>query len=201
MRTNRTVAALALLVAVGVSLTACGDDEDSRPRGTTTQSSPGSTDPTETGPTGNDQEGESPTEGTDPGEVDLVSVVQSAQDLVAGGSVVAVEWENDAGREGWEVTLTAAGRGVELLLAPDDLSEVSRRDVRLDADEKKAPTVAAEEAVSVASAEVPGIAEGISLDSERGAAVWDVDVRGAEGMWEVRLDAVTGDVLRKERDD
>ncbi|WP_088318190.1 PepSY domain-containing protein [Kineosporia sp. R_H_3] len=39
------------------------------------------------------------------------------------------------------------------------------------------------------------------LDDEDGRTVWDVEVRGTDGAkWEITIDAVTGDVLKTERD-
>lgn len=39
------------------------------------------------------------------------------------------------------------------------------------------------------------------LDDENGRTVWDVEINGADGAkWEVTIDAVSGDVLKTERD-
>jgi uncharacterized membrane protein YkoI len=202
---RRTLTALALAGTLGAGLVGCSGDDPEPTDPPAAVEVPPSEQPGDEGTDDTDPESEPTSTSTDTpsevGEVDLISVVQAAQEAQP-GTVVSVDWEDDDGREGWEVLVNASGSGVELLLDPTTLAELDRRQERLDSEERHDPEVLPEEAVSIAGAAVPGIVEAFSLSRERGRAVWDLDVRGDGGvLWEVYVDATSGEVIKKERDD
>ncbi|MFJ1455646.1 PepSY domain-containing protein [Nocardia sp. N2S4-5] len=65
------------------------------------------------------------------------------------------------------------------------------------------PAVTREQATAKAVEAVPGgTVQSAELDTDRNVTVWEVDVRGTDGIdYEVRVDAGSGAVLSHDRDD
>lgn len=201
-RRSRTLPLVALLALVGGPLAACADADEPEPARTpgAVEVEPGAGDSTDDPQKSPSPTEEAPATPTERGEVDLVSVVQAANDAER-GAVVEVEW-NDGSPAGWEVVVNQAGHGVELLLDPGDLSVLDRDRTTLDADERRSPRTPAAEAVQRAGAAVPGIVEAFSTGREKGVQVYEMRVRGeGDVLWEVLVRTRDGKVLRKERDD
>jgi len=59
----------------------------------------------------------------------------------------------------------------------------------------------AETAVQIALQQVPGQVIKVELDDEDGLLVYEVDVRTPAGVYEVHINAATGQILKIERED
>lgn len=86
-------------------------------------------------------------------------------------------------------------------------SDDSDDDGRDDSDDRSGQAVAVPAGVTLDRARTialgvkAGTVREADLDDEDGRTVWDVEINGADGAkWEVTIDAVTGDVLKTERD-
>lgn len=66
---------------------------------------------------------------------------------------------------------------------------------------QSSPTITQEEAITIAENELNGIALTVELENEDGYLVYGVHVENADGLWDVKIDAGTGDVLKIEPDD
>ena len=63
-------------------------------------------------------------------------------------------------------------------------------------------SVSLEQATTIAMEQVPGTVIGAEVESEDGAAVWEIEIRDADGViYEIELDANNGEVLEVEQDD
>jgi len=57
-----------------------------------------------------------------------------------------------------------------------------------------------EAAIQIALQRVPGQVIKVELDYENGILVYEIDIRTTSGIYEVHVDAITGQVLKIERD-
>lgn len=57
-----------------------------------------------------------------------------------------------------------------------------------------------EAAIQIALQRVPGQVIKVELDFENGRLVYEIDIRTTAGIYEVHVDAVTGRILKVERD-
>lgn len=58
-----------------------------------------------------------------------------------------------------------------------------------------------EAAIQIALQRVPGRVVKVELDYEDGRLVYEVDIHNPSGLYEVHVDAVTGRILKVERED
>lgn len=70
-----------------------------------------------------------------------------------------------------------------------------------EANHQSSPKITPEEAIAIAENELNGIALTIELENEDGYLVYGVHVENADGLWDVKIDAGTGAVLKIEPDD
>lgn len=161
--------------------------------------------PSVTGPGSPVQPGGSPTP-TTPGEPDTgqrlgpVQAVNLAEQVVRGGTVVALEADREAGTRVWDVDVLRRNRsGQTVYLAQATGAVVARRPVRLSGAQRRAPEFTAQQAIQAAVAQLPGAIREVSLGAEDGAQVWEVKVvpRGG-GARELTIHAATGQVLKNE---
>jgi uncharacterized membrane protein YkoI len=57
-----------------------------------------------------------------------------------------------------------------------------------------------EAAIQIALQRVPGQVIKVELDYENGILVYEIDIRTSSGVYEVHVDAITGQILKVERD-
>ncbi|KYH28339.1 PepSY domain-containing protein [Clostridium colicanis] len=57
-----------------------------------------------------------------------------------------------------------------------------------------------EAAIQIALQRVPGQVIKVELDYENGILVYEIDIRTSLGVYEVHVDAITGRILKVERD-
>lgn len=57
-----------------------------------------------------------------------------------------------------------------------------------------------EAAIQIALRRVPGQVIKVELDYEDGILVYEIDIRTTSGVYEVHVDAITGQILKVERD-
>lgn len=57
-----------------------------------------------------------------------------------------------------------------------------------------------EAAIQIALRRVPGQVIKVELDYEDGVLVYEIDIRTTSGVYEVHVDAITGQILKVERD-
>lgn len=58
-----------------------------------------------------------------------------------------------------------------------------------------------ETAIQIALQQVPGQVIKVELDDENGLLVYEIDIRTTAGVYEVHVNASTGQILRIERED
>lgn len=64
-----------------------------------------------------------------------------------------------------------------------------------------APAITIQQAITKATAAVPGgRVIKIDLDREKGRVIWEALVESSKGRFEIYVDATTGEILKKERD-
>lgn len=63
------------------------------------------------------------------------------------------------------------------------------------------PTISSEDAGKIALDHVPGNITSIELENEDGFLVYGVHIQNADGNWDVKIDAGTGDLLKIDVDD
>lgn len=64
-----------------------------------------------------------------------------------------------------------------------------------------APAITIQQAITKATAAVPGgRVIKIDLDREKGRVIWEAVVESSKGRFEIYVDATTGEILKKERD-
>ncbi|QPN60207.1 PepSY domain-containing protein [Synechococcus sp. CBW1002] len=65
-----------------------------------------------------------------------------------------------------------------------------------------APAITMQQAINTATEAVPGgrVIE-IDLDREKGRVIWEALVESSTGRFEIYVDATTGQIVKKERDD
>ncbi|MGI5998314.1 MAG: PepSY domain-containing protein [Lutispora sp.] len=61
--------------------------------------------------------------------------------------------------------------------------------------------ISSEVAIQIALRRVPGRVIKVELDYENGRLVYEIDIRTQTGIYEVHVDAITGRVLKVERED
>ena len=84
----------------------------------------------------------------------------------------------------------------------DDDGEDQDDDEELSAEDKKKVKITLEQAKAIALKRVPGTILDAELEKEHGRIQYAIDVCDAKGiLWDVEIDAVTGDVLQAEEDD
>ena len=60
--------------------------------------------------------------------------------------------------------------------------------------------ISSEEAITIAEIETGGTALSVELNNEDGYLVWGVQTENADGLWDVKVDAGTGEILKIESD-
>jgi uncharacterized membrane protein YkoI len=84
----------------------------------------------------------------------------------------------------------------------DDDGEDQDDDEELSAEDKKKVKITLEQAKAIALKRVPGTILDAELEKEHGRIQYAIDVCDAKGiLWDVEIDAVTGDVLQAVEDD
>lgn len=63
------------------------------------------------------------------------------------------------------------------------------------------PNITADEATAIALNAVSGDVISVELENEDGYLVYGIHIQNAEGTWDVKVDAGTGDLLKTEIDD
>ncbi len=219
MRTSRTTT-LAMTLALGLTLTACGGDEDpgATPTADATPSAvpapaPEDDEGTDDDSTGSeDASGTDDATGTDDGTASAsgdagsfdptasgLAAVETAE-AEAGGTAYALDDEDGDG--GWEVDVAVDGRSVEVTVGPDG-TVVETEDDDLDEEDRaalEAAVVTLAEAVGTAVAEVGGGLDDVELDDEDGTWVWDVSLDDTDNGNEVdvKVGTTTGEVVSSE---
>lgn len=209
MSHRRSTFATALLAGpLALALVACGGDSDTEDdNGTDTSSGLG----TSTTQTSAAPSGDAATRG------DLLAAARTALAAVDGSTLFSIDDETS----GWEVTVVSADGVENDVTVSLDGSAVTRGpvvDTNDDDDDDRndeAQDVAERQqllsdarvdhvaAIEAAQGAVPdGTVTGAELDLERGTATWEVQLdEDTAAEQTVTVDAVTGEVLRTERDD
>ncbi|NDU74969.1 peptidase M4 [Actinomadura sp. DSM 109109] len=139
-----------------------------------------------------------------------VSLAQAADAALktAPGTIGEIELDTEHGKAVWEVdVLTGGGSWRTVVLDSGSGKVVTDRADDPDGTEREAAAlrgakVTAADAAAAALKAVPGHATSADLDGERGRALWEVDVTGADGtVREVTVDAATGKAAAGEADD
>lgn len=195
-RLGTKIISAAVTGALLLGTSACGEDDDPPPP------VPTATDPgAGTDGSGSDTDEPQPTTSPDPeaGGV-LLHVVEAGERAVGDGEVIEVDFEDDGDR-GWQVVVRRGDAGVEVTLDENDLSELSRRDKKLDADDLARTAVDVRAAIGAAAARTDGQPESVQLDEEDGRAVWELSVRMPDNtMADLTIDADSGEVVKQEAD-
>ncbi|WP_341927516.1 PepSY domain-containing protein [Nocardioides psychrotolerans] len=207
MSHRRSTFATALLAGpLALALVACGGDSDTEDDNDTDISSGLGTSTTQTPAA---PSGDAATRG------DLLAAARTALAAVDGSALFSIDDETS----GWEVTVVSADGVENDVTVSLDGSAVTRGPVvdTDDADDRddEAQDVAERQqllsdarvdhvaAIEAAQGAVPdGTVTGADLDLERGTATWEVQLdEDTAAEQTVTVDAVTGEVLRTERDD
>ncbi|MDO9455684.1 PepSY domain-containing protein [Nocardioides sp.] len=209
MNARRTRTALLALVSAPLVLTlvACGGDDSSSTDSTPAASTASSTSSAAAGTT---TPAAPDTTAAPVGDDALAAAAATALGEVD-GTVFSIDLDNGAwdvsvvAPDGTESDLTVSADGTQVTRGPvvdtddsddtDDLAE--RRTLLQDA------TVTYDAALATARTEVPGgTVDGLDLELDDGQATWDVQLdENTADEQTVVVDAVTGEVLRVERDD
>lgn len=211
----RAGGALAAAAALALTLTGCVT-VNVPPKSGTDSGSASPTVPSATAAPGTPSPGKSDTDfpaGGIPADVAWPTEwLQTIADTSVGidGAVVGIDLDYDRGAWVWEVTsrvpgtdAAAARRGLETDLDATALTRISQRDIELDRDELIDVTVDAAEAARISGETSPGtrLIE-LSLDEDRGRAVWDATIIDVTTLaeTELKIDALSGEVLEREAD-
>lgn len=210
------VGALAVgLVASGTAFAVMGPDDTRVVAPVSVNAASGATDDPTGDATGDPSAGSDPTpepSGDDAVPTDDASLAAVDAALAARpGTVVEVERETENGRGVVRVTVVQDGGAAYEVDVDSTTGEVVRQRPT-DSDDRGEHNDAAtaiavpagvtvDKARSIALGVKAGTVREADLDDEDGRTVWDVEVRGTDGAkWEITIDAVTGDVLKTERD-
>lgn len=212
-RTVRSTLTTALVAGpLALALVACGSDDDDLAPSTTASPSPVAPDATTDGQAPAEQPSQAPS--SDPstsggGSETLLAAARTALASVDGAVLFSIDGESS----GWDVTLVSPdGTENDVDVAPDGGSITRGPDADADDDgddlaerQQLLTDVALDYAAAIeaAAASVPaGTVTGADLDLDDGVATWDVQFdEDTPDELTVTVDAVSGEVLRTERDD
>lgn len=199
MRKTRTTT-LATVLALGLTLAACGgaDDAADSPTADSSPSAVPAPAPTDEDATDDDRATDEDTDAG--GSFDPTASGLAAVDVAeteAGGT--AYQLDDEDGDGGWEVDVALEDRSVEVTVGPDS-QVLGTEDDDLDDEDRAAldaATVPLAEAVQTAVAEVGGQLDGVELDDEDGTWVWEVSLDDTDGGddVEVTVSTTTGEVV------
>lgn len=192
-----SAAALSMMLAAG----ACGSDSDREP------AAPSEPQTVSTGPSASEspepsEPAPAPSEPQSAGEVDALAAIEIAEQAVP-GDVVELDRDRENGVDVWEVDVrTADGSGVELYIDRATGEVVRERSMVLSDDQRQETAVSAAEAAQIALDSVGGAVVQLELDRDDGRSLWELTVRADDGVeWEFDIDANSGDILDRDRDD
>ncbi|TNC17981.1 PepSY domain-containing protein [Georgenia sp. 311] len=116
------------------------------------------------------------------------------------GQAFEIDRTDDAGEELWEVSVAVGDEKVEAYVSADGNALVREGEREpLDAEDRRRlqeATVTASEAATTAVRETGASVEDLDLSEERGALVWEIELRTTDGATtEARVDAVSGELL------
>lgn len=142
--------------------------------------------------------------GSNAGSADAVTAIDAVGIAVdhQAGDVVELEADDHRDTPVWEVTVrTADGSGVELYIDRASGDVINETSTRISDDQRETPQLSITDAIEAVLQAEPGTLTHIELERDRGAAVWEAEVRTAAGAEaEITLDATTGDVVKHEID-
>lgn len=193
-----SAAALSLLLTVA----ACGSSDPDPDPDPTSPTQPVSTAPGASGPTESPEPSPAPSEPQPAAGVDALAAIEIAERAVP-GDVVELHRDRENGVPVWEVDVRRAdGSGVELYIDRANGEVLRERSTDLSAYQRQATTVSAAESARIALDSVGGEVVELELDRDDGRLLWAVTVRADDGVeWEFEIDANSGDILDRDRDD
>lgn len=190
---------LPTIAATMLALSACnGGGEASSPEGgsseVATETAPDSTGMTSSGTASPD----AGATGAD-GNRDPLAAIATAVEAVPGSSAVELDYSNR--HQSWEVELINVDAGHEVEVSPDG-SEVLDQHAAGSADPEdagdlKQANVSMAEAVGTALEGANGPVDEVSLDSEDGLPMWEIEIEESGGSsTELLVDGMTGELIR-----
>lgn len=206
MKAKRPSAA-ALLLAAGLTMTACSSDPDTEASGgassvpdvTTSAAAGSSLSESRT------SESSSPSSDLTERTQAAVSALETAADAVPNGRPFDLETDTYRSDEVWDVKVASGGNEFHLYISEDGSSVVNQeQDEIADDDAQKVAGVqlSAVDALKQVAGQYGGDVSEIEIDTENGKDVWQIELNQSDGTeLEVTIDANTGDEVHKSAGD